>query len=174
GERTTGQCLAAVRRTAAKRRDAAMSDKQSLDLETDPRFPSGSWTGFFVQPQLPGRHQMELRLTFRAGQLTGEGRDWVGEFVISGRYDLADGKCHWTKRYLAKHDVFYQGYNEGKGIWGLWEIPPEQNAGQCWRGGFHIWPEGMADPTRPELVEEADLPIHIDEVMELEPAGKET
>ncbi len=136
-------------------------------LETDARFPSGPWVGFFLQPIIPGRHLMELHLTFRQGTLTGEGRDWVGPFIIRGRYDLGDGKCYWTKKYLAKHDVFYQGYNEGKGIWGTWEIPPEQNGGQQWRGGFHIWPEAMGDPTQPALSEEADLPIHIEEPAEL-------
>jgi hypothetical protein len=141
-------------------------------LETDPRFPSGPWTGFFLQPQVPGRHLMDLRLTFRQGQLTGEGRDRVGLFVLRGVYDLVDGKVHWTKRYLGRHDVFYKGFNEGKGIWGTWEIPPEQNAGMTWRGGFHIWPEGMADPTQPHLVEEADLPVHVDELEEIcEPVG---
>jgi hypothetical protein len=143
------------------------------NLETDPRFPSGPWTGFFLQAAIPGRHKMELRLTFRGGTMTGEGRDWVGMFVIRGQYTVADGKAHWTKRYLGKHDVYYEGYNEGKGIWGLWEIPPEQNLGQHWRGGFHIWPEAMPDPTQPHLAEEADLPIHVDEVVELEPVGVE-
>ncbi len=146
-----------------------MKTKKLNDLETDPRFPSGPWTGFFLQPSLPGRHLMELGLTFRHGQITGEGRDWVGKFVVRGRYDLADGKCYWSKRYLGKHDVFYQGYNEGKGIWGVWEIPPEQNLGFWSRGGFHIWPEGMADPTGPALSEEADLPIHVEE---LEPVAQ--
>jgi hypothetical protein len=27
------------------------------------------------------------------------------------------------------------------------------------RGGFHIWPEGMGDPTHPRLSAEADLPV---------------
>ena len=54
-----------------------MSKKQEqTDLETDPRFPSGPWTGFFLQPLVPGRHLMELRLTFRRGEVKGEGRDW--------------------------------------------------------------------------------------------------
>jgi hypothetical protein len=145
-----------------------MSSETANELETDPRFPSGPWTGFFLQPALPGRHRMELRLTFKSGVVTGEGRDWVGNFVIRGRYSIEDGKCHWTKRYLARHDVFYQGYNEGKGIWGVWEIPPEQNAGLVWRGGFHIWPEGLPDPTQPTLSEEADLPIHVDECVVVE------
>ena len=97
------------------------SDNQLF--ETDPRFPSGPWTGFFLQPLMPGRHWMELRLTFRGGVLTGEGRDWVGHFIIRGRYTVADGRCHWTKRYIGQHDVFYNGFNEGKGIWGTWDIP---------------------------------------------------
>jgi hypothetical protein len=37
------------------------------------------------------------------------------------------------------------GYNEGTGIWGVWEVPPTA------RGGFHIWPAGMADPTQQTL-----------------------
>jgi hypothetical protein len=137
--------------------------KKIQEPETDPRFPSGPWVGFFTQPILPGKHLMELRLHFSAGVLTGDGRDWVGPFILRGRYDLADGKCYWTKRYLAKHDVYYQGYNEGKGIWGKWEIPADQNGGQHWSGGFHIWPEGMGDPTQQALTEEADLPIAIEE-----------
>jgi hypothetical protein len=139
---------------------------EPIGLETDPRFPSGPWTGFFLQPQVPGRHLMEMSLTFRQGQLTGEGRDWVGKFALRGRYTLEDGKCYWTKRYLAKHDVFYKGYNEGKGIWGVWEISLTADpTGQ--RGGFHIWPEGMADPTHPELTEQADLPAEVSDELEL-------
>ena len=118
-----------------------MNEERPPTLETDPRFPSGPWVGFFLQKQLPGKHMMELRLTFVAGKMAGEGRDWVGQFVIKGRYDTADGKCYWTKKYLGKHDVFYHGYNEGKGIWGTWEI------GELARGGFYIWPEGLDDPT---------------------------
>src|SRR5262249_26954607 len=97
--------------------NAVMRAEDREDLETDPRFPSGPWTGFFVQRAIPGRHVMELHLTFRAGEMTGEGRDWVGPFLLRGRYSVEDGKCHWTKRYLGKHDVWYKGFNEGKGIW---------------------------------------------------------
>jgi hypothetical protein len=128
------------------------SDSGALD-ETDPRFPSGSWCGFFLMKHLPGRHQMELKLNFRQGAMTGEGRDQIGPFLIRGRYQVADGQCWWTKRYIGKHDVSYHGFNEGKGIWGLWDIPPN------WRGGFHIWPEAMGDPTRPTLAESVDVPV---------------
>jgi hypothetical protein len=127
-------------------------------LETDPRFPSGPWTGFFLQREIPGRHQMELHLTFSHGGMTGEGRDWVGEFHVKGRYELGDGRCYWTKRYVGKHDVFYKGFNEGKGIWGAWEIT---STSPHLHGGFHIWPEGMSDPTFPELAEAMDLPVDV-------------
>lgn len=143
-----------------------MSTEQSPLLETDPRFPSGPWTGFFLQKSLPGRHLMELRLTFKNGDMTGEGRDWVGTFHVKGRYDLADGKCYWTKKYVGKHDVFYQGFNEGKGIWGVWEITSMRALGAHARGGFHIWPEGMGDPTMETLSAEADLPIAQEELVE--------
>src|SRR6516162_6570131 len=136
---------------------AVMDERQSHDIETDPRFPSGRWIGFFLQKLLPGRHQMELILTFRHGVMTGEGRDWVGEFFIRGKYDTTDGRCHWSKRYVGKHDVFYQGFNEGKGIWGHWEITAT-NEYPRQHGGFHIWPEGMADPTGHVLRASAEVP----------------
>ena len=110
-------------------------------LEQDSRFPSGPWTGFYLQRPVPGRQWMELRLAFSNGRIRGDGRDRIGAFTFTGRYDLRDGRCHWMKRYIGRHDIAYQGYNEGKGIWGVWEIPPSA------RGGFHIWPVGMDDPT---------------------------
>jgi hypothetical protein len=130
-----------------------MSTHLPTDLETDSRFPSGLWTGYFLQKQLPaGRHQMELVLTFANDRMTGEGRDLVGAFVIDGFYSVQDGQCRWTKRYVGKHEVYYKGFNEGKGIWGTWEIPPDL------RGGFHIWPEGMPDPNSSHLTEKAEAP----------------
>jgi hypothetical protein len=130
------------------------------NIETDPRFPSGPWIGFFVQSfALPGKHWMELRLTFRAGAMTGEGRDYVGSFVLNGSYAVGDGRCYWTKTYLGLHDVLYSGFNEGKGIWGGWEIPAGPSSSMRLHGGFHIWPEGMPDPSGESLVEQADLPV---------------
>lgn len=106
-------------------------------FETDDRFPSGPWIGYFLQFDVQSR--TELALTFADGVISGTGGDWVGSFVIRGRYQTSDGKCWWTKRYLGKHDVAYQGWGEGRGIWGLWEIPA------IGRGGFHIWPKGLAE-----------------------------
>ena len=127
-------------------------------FETDPRFPSGRWVGFWIQGQSPpSRFQTELHLSFAQGVLSGEGRDWVGAYTVHGRYHVEDGRCRWTKHYLEKHDVFYEGYNEGKGIWGTWRISRE------FHGGFHIWPEGMPDPTGSHLTERADLPQAVEE-----------
>src|SRR5262245_4778433 len=100
-------CLAARARQQFNPR-SGMNQANPSPNETDPRFPSGPWTGFFTQPVLPGKHLMELQLAFHNGMMTGEGRDWVGRFVITGRYTVADGRCHWTKKYLGKHDVFYK------------------------------------------------------------------
>lgn len=143
-----------------------MDNKDELATEADPRFPSGPWLGFFTQPPFPNKFWMELRLNFSDGTLTGQGRDWVGEFLIRGQYDLNDGSCHWVKSYLGKHDVFYKGYNEGKGIWGAWEIAAET---ETLTGGFYIWPEGMSDPTQQHLTEEADIPLTVEdcEVIEI-------
>ena len=139
-----------------------MSRPESHPPTDDARFPSGPWTGFFLQPDRPGRHSMELHLTFAEGQVRGEGRDRIGAFLIRGRFQVEDGRCWWTKTYVGLHEVHYQGYNEGKGIWGLWEIE------NPWKGGFHIWPEGMDDPSRPRIAVEEELPAAM--VMEYEDA----
>jgi hypothetical protein len=136
-------------------------------FEADSRFPSGPWTGYFLQASLPGRNWMELILTFRQGILTGEGRDRVGDFLIKGRYHVEDGKCSWTKTYIKKHTISYRGFNEGKGIWGTWQ----QTA--AWKGGFHIWPVAMGDPTLLRLEEEFEEPASIPtpEPITAEPVG---
>lgn len=101
-------------------------------------YPSGPWTGFYnYQPK--DKHRMDLHLSFANGNVTGEGNDDVGAFVIKGKYCAASAECHWTKTYLGGHDVFYRGFREGKGIWGTWEIRAES------KGGFHIWPKEAAD-----------------------------
>ena len=77
---------------------------------------------------------MDLQLAFANGNMSGDGMDDVGRFLIKGRYDDASHECYWTKSYLGAHDVFYRGFREGKGIWGTWEITIQ------YHGGFHIWP----------------------------------
>ncbi|HEV3143305.1 MAG TPA: hypothetical protein VGZ47_05400, partial [Gemmataceae bacterium] len=95
---------------------------------------------------------------------------FIGPFTMDGHYDLADGKCVWTKHYLGKHNVYYLGFNEGKGIWGTWRIPDTPTTPD--KGGFHIWPEGMGDPTTPKLAEQAEPPITVEDEVEVgEPVG---
>ncbi len=97
-------------------------------------FPSGPWTGFYNYG--PGdRHHMDLHLTFASGNISGDGQDDIGRFLIRGHFDAPNLECHWTKTYPGRHDVFYRGFREGKGIWGTWEI------GLFGHGGFHIWPK---------------------------------
>ena len=54
--------------------------------------------------------------------------------MISGRFEQTSGECHWTKTYVAAHDVFYSGVRSGRGISGTWEIQDATS------GGFRIWP----------------------------------
>ena len=74
---------------------------------------------------------------------------------FTGRYEVSDGKCYWSKRYLGRHDIAYNGYNEGKGIWGTWEDPRASH----WRGGFRIWPEAMGDPYAIRVAEAVEEPV---------------
>jgi hypothetical protein len=144
-----------------------MDHPEDSTLEADPRFPSGPWTGFFLMPHTGARrHRTSLRLTFTAGRMSGDGRDSVGKFTIDGSYDVESGKCIWVKQYHRQHAVYYDGYNEGKGIWGMWNIPQSPPT-TVWRGGFHIWPEGFPDPTVPHLETEADEPVTVGELLEV-------
>jgi hypothetical protein len=100
---------------------------------------------------------MQLRLTFLRGVIRGSGLDLIGPFTIDGHYEVREGRCWWVKRYVGAHDVSYSGHNEGKGIWGVWEIS------RTYSGGFHIWPIGMDDPTRASVGEQTEhlLPVEV-------------
>lgn len=125
-------------------------------VENDPKFPSGPWTGFYLQCWLPGRHMMMIDLTFGGGQLQAKGSDRVGPFTFHGDYDLADGKCRWVKQYVGRHRVTYTGINQGQGIWGVWEI--RQLAGLYKdRGVFHIWRQGDTPTEEAEATVKAYL-----------------
>ncbi len=131
-----------------------MDEQLPANVERDPRFPSGAWTGFFLQYWVPGRHKTDVHLIWRDGVVTGEGRDWVGAYTIDGTYDTATGQCEWTKKYIGRHTVRYRGVNDGNGIWGVWEIRQLGGLYQD-RGGFHIWPEGTDVSEASDRTEEA-------------------
>ena len=123
--------------------------------ETDERFPSGPWTGFWLQRGLTGRQWMrDLNLRFADGLVEGSGVDCVGPFDLRGHYDLETGQCSMRKTYLDAHSVYYEGRNDDDGlwIWGTWRLALD-------RGGFHIWPKGVDDPTQRRLHAEQDLPV---------------
>jgi hypothetical protein len=96
-------------------------------------FPSGPWTGFYNYGRSIRKHRMDLALSFADHAVTGDGNDDIGRFFVTGRFDGTNDECYWTKTYIGAHDVYYRGFREGKGIWGVWELPNES-------GGFHIWP----------------------------------
>jgi hypothetical protein len=100
---------------------------------SDDHFPSGPWIGFYTYRGDRDRHRMHLALEFGDGIITGDGTDDIAAFVIRGRYDADARECHWTKTYVGKHDVFYKGFREARGIWGTWEVGTVT-------GGFKIWP----------------------------------
>jgi len=115
-------------------------------------FPSGPWTGFYNY--WPGdRHRMDLHISFANGSMTGDGNDDVGPFLIKGRYDTTSNECYWTKSYIGRHDVFYRGFREGKGIWGTWEINTFS------RGGFHIWPRQAEEGETKSESAEIEQPV---------------
>jgi hypothetical protein len=122
-------------------------------IETDPRFPSGPWVGFWIQDVM-GKQMMSLSLAFFDGRVTGTGRDIVGRFDFLGRYELKTGRVRMTKQYQDAHQILYEGanQNDGQWLWGIWTIP------HLARGGFHIWPEGEDDPTQKHLRTEKELP----------------
>ena len=115
----------------------------------DPEFPSGRWTGFYIQ--LGIRFRQDLDLLFREGRVCGTGIDSVGRFSVEGIYDVVTREVFWIKTYANAHSVDYRGFREIRGIWGTWELPG-------FRGGFQIWPWGerqaVADETFEEIEEE--------------------
>jgi len=96
---------------------------------------------------------MDLNLAFSNGQMTGDGSDNIGPFLIKGRYSAATRECDWVKTYPGSHNVFYRGFRDGHGIWGTWEIPPF-----C-EGGFHIWPRKTGEGESEANAAEAEKPV---------------
>ena len=137
---------------------AATSPPSTPPVESDARFPSGPWSGFYLQ--YDHRQGKRVDLEFANGRVSGLGGDPVGPFTVRGGYELERGTLHWHKTYPGRaYTVFYRGYAERDAedrvtVWGTWEIP-----GQPHRGGFQLWPgrghgvDGHVDPV------EEDRPI---------------
>jgi len=125
----------------------------SADLEQDDRFPSGPWNGFWTQRSTKGRQS--LGLTFSAGAVTGDGTDFVGEFLCRGVYSTDAGTLHMTKTY-STHRLEYVGFAEGDGIWGTWTL--RQAGREVDKGGFHLWPDAIGCGEGQNLAVEEPLP----------------
>ena len=102
-------------------------------------FPSGPWVGYYNYGDASDRHRMDLELRFHEGLIDGSGNDDVASFIIRGRYDGERLEVWWRKIYPGSHEVYYRGFRENRGIWGVWQI------GDNRRGGFMIWPKGAGD-----------------------------
>lgn len=94
---------------------------------------------------------MDLILEFNAVRICGDGSDGIGSFAIQGYYDDKSMECSWVKAYIGRHSVEYNGYREGKGIWGTWNLIGGT-------GGFHIWPIGSG-PSLDSVEEEEEQTI---------------
>jgi len=72
---------------------------------------------------ISGRNMMELRSNLsETGHRCREGRDWFGDFLIRGRYDVADGKCYWNQNASRKHTSTTRGSTKAKASGAWWEI----------------------------------------------------
>jgi hypothetical protein len=134
------------------------SVNSQIEFEQDPKLPSGEWTGFFLEEHRTGRGWMHLYLNFSNGRIEGEGTDYVGPWHIRGSYDLQTSQCQWTKQYLGRHIVIYQGTMSNRGIMGQWEIQHVST------GIFHIWPKTMTEIQQLYLNEDLEerLPLNAD------------
>ena len=136
--------------------DEPQQHPEEIPPESDERFPSGPWQGFWLQRPLACRQWMrDLHLHFADGKVSGWGCDWVGPFTFDGSYELNTGIVRLHKSYLGGHIVDYAGQNENDGqwLWGVWTISFNAD-----RGGFHLWPKGVDDPTTPRLAAEVEQP----------------
>src|SRR4051812_27127475 len=62
--------------------------------------PLGALEGLLPPTKLTGPPVDGAQPVVPPGRPARRGRDVIGEFLIRGRYDVADGKCWWTKRYV--------------------------------------------------------------------------
>jgi len=118
-----------------------MNEPESQDLpESDERFPSGPWIGYYRQGGIQSRQRLFLR--FANGKIDGEGRDPVDQFVVRGVYSTETGSAKLTKSYIT-YQVHYNGAADGDGIGGGWTIEGYRGLIED-RGEFRIWPDELA------------------------------
>lgn len=92
-----------------------------------------------------------------SGELKGEGIDYVGPWTLVGSFSAESNACAWTKTYIGKHRVFYDGTLGTDGIRGRWRIEP------LLAGTFHIWPETMGNLTEMYMRAGVPAPVRTDD-----------
>jgi hypothetical protein len=96
---------------------------------------------------------MRLGLTFSLnGSISGDGIDDIAPFTIDGFFDFSNNQARWTKSYIGRHSVEYDGLYDGRTICGNWTL-------WAGSGGFWIWPNAL-EAAEGEAVEIED-PIGI-------------
>jgi len=93
-------------------------EDSSSDEETV--FRSGDWHGYYVQGGQQG--DMDFKLTFSDGKISGGGVDSIGDFSFHGTYDSNIKTVHIIKAY-STHQVVYQGGKTAQGtLEGSWRV----------------------------------------------------
>ena len=129
--------------------------------------PSGPWRGFYRYPHASSSlHTMVLQLSFREGRVSGTGSDDIGRFTVRGRYGYLEDEVYWIKHYIGMHDVYYRGFWERGFIWGNWVID------QWPKGGFKVWPCGIAVGLVAHAEIEEETPLDQDEAVVAAPARR--
>ena len=110
-----------------------MTFDETANFESDPRFPTGPWKGYWLQDGETGL--MDLSLAFVEGIVVGSGKDLIGEFDLQGVYSVEERSIALKKTYRGKHEVWYRGrpiQGELMGEWTIADTPA--------RGGWRLWP----------------------------------
>ena len=100
---------------------------------------SGEWVGYYTYPGKLPKCPMHLTLNFANGLIRGAGIDNPGQFVIDGVYTSAGAS--WSKRYIGKHSVSYDGQFKDNEILGTWTLTQmHEGKSSLLQGEFRIWP----------------------------------
>ena len=99
--------------------------------------PSGEWVGYYMYQGLAKKCPMHLTLHFDHNKISGAGIDGPGQFVIIGTYDETDSPVKFTKQYIGKHAVEYEGRFQEDEIVGGWSLTQGE---RILTGEMRLWP----------------------------------
>ena len=83
----------------------------------------GEWQGYYEQSD--SKHEMLSFFNFsQGGIISGNGKDDIGSFVVSGKVETND-RFDFTKKYIGKHSVAYTGtikWGDSPTLEGEWKL----------------------------------------------------